>query len=271
MKEIRSGNSAFSDEDKNYTTDGNGCFRVILMRSLGYEQAPKDSFEKMRQAITFAVGHACEDVHEEYHASRGRLLEKEKAGSKEYYPGIPCNCHADFVVTDERMCATWLEEHKSVSSINTWLQVFEEGHPKENNVAQCITNCDILDVEDGRLIYTGTIYSPGGRSTAKSTPDKEWPPIQPYPKMFSVNKDQNGVIYLNGEEYKFNWGHVLTHKRIASECVAKEEVSKIKPASSKACSYCSLRKICQLFDKGNINQDEWKRLAKLEFKERENG
>jgi hypothetical protein len=269
--EIRAGNSAFADETKNFTEDSNGCYRVILMRSMGYEQAPKDSFEKMRQSITFAVGHACEDVHEEYHTSLGRLLEKEKAGSKEYYPGVPCNCHADFVVTDERMSATWLEEHKSVSSINTWLQVFERGSPKANNIAQCLTNCDILDVLDGRLIYTGVIYSPGGRSTAKTTEQKEWPPIQPYAKMFTVNKDDNGVVYLNGEEYEYSWENVLIHKREASRCVAKEEVSKIKPATSKACSYCSLKKICKLFDGGQINQEEWKRLATLEFKERENG
>jgi hypothetical protein len=258
-KTIRIGNSAFASPTDNFTNDPNGCYRIILLRSLGYEQYPATSYDKLRQSLTFALGHANEEAMTTYEEGRGRQVERERIISGELY-GVPYEGHIDLTLDSVQ-----LVELKSVSSINTYVAVFDKGEYKLNNLAQLVSYLYLDKKPVGTLRYTNFIYSPAAEATGTSKKGMSWGNLQPCYKEFLVEIDpQKDVILVDSVEIPYKVSHMLYHKEVSADVIKRSYVHP-EPLKTKVCSFCQLRDICSKFNKKAISEKEWLSLAKVTF------
>ena len=253
MVTFRGGNSAFADSKKNYSHDAGGCYRIILMRHLGYEARPIIDTEIFRQSATFALGHANEEVMEKMLKIP---LEKEKSICKIYNNKHQFEGHIDLY----NPAVNEIYELKSISSINTYVDVFDNNKFKPNNLAQCCAYMQAMNSFRGYLIYTNFIYSPAA-TTTELKESKSWGRIQPCYKKFTVDISDNSTILVDGVDFKYGLQHIIHHQEEALNCMETETVSKIKPMST-ACGFCTLRDLCSGFDKGDIKNKDWIDISK---------
>lgn len=258
-KVIRIGNSAFATETENLTNDANGCYRIILLRSLGYEAQPITPFDRIRQKLTFALGHANEEVMAEDYAEKGHKVERERVIKGEIY-GLSYEGHIDLTVDDLQ-----LVELKGVSSINSYVDIIRDGHYKLNNLAQLVSYLFLEKKQCGVLRYTNFIYSPAAQATGVTKKDMSWDKISPGYRDFLVEIDfDTEQIVVDRVPIPLTLENIRIHKKVSAEVISKELVHST-PLKTKVCSFCMLRDYCSKFNKQLITEKDWLSFAKCVF------
>jgi hypothetical protein len=224
---------------------------------MDYQDVPMTEFDRLRQRITFALGKANEWVVARELEDRGYKVQRERSLSKGIDSETSLEGHTDLTCDD-----ALLYELKSVSSLGVYQKIFIDGEYKTNNLAQLVTYLMLDNKTEGILQYTNFIYSPAVTTDRQS--DKfSVGPISPGYRKFMVTLDPNtSAIWVDNKPTPFTLDHVRAHYRHAAKVVKDQEVSEIRPSTSKACGYCKLYSICTSLKKGDITDAQWLALAK---------
>lgn len=259
MKQIRGGHSAFSKQGENHSCDANGCYRIILLRSMGYK--PKtDNIQ--RQRMTFALGHANEEVVAGLLEDAGYTVEREREIHRTLSPEVEFTGHID--VTASKSGEVALYELKSVSSVNSYIKYIKKGNYKLNNLAQLVAYMLTDEKRLGYLVYSNFIYSPAACevSDKKKTLTK-WDKIEPCIRKYKVEIDYKSIIVDGVAHEEYTTDNIVEHMLRSAQVVVDEEVSRIKPGYE-GCFFCELKQTCERFDSGDIDGEQWKRLVVLD-------
>lgn len=137
--QIRGGNAGLFRNGEYRTDSNNGCPRMIKLRSYGFQAGVEDP----ATLKVFKLGHMFED----WFAVENPGLTREHCVKFNISQKVEFVGHVDFMSDD------YLYELKSVTSKNTYREVFKKGKPKEQNLLQLITYMVALERDKGKLIY----------------------------------------------------------------------------------------------------------------------
>lgn len=257
VKQIRGGHSAFSYQGENHSCDANGCYRIILLRSLGLRTKTDDP---QRQTMTFGLGHANEEVITTLLTKAGIIVEREREIRRNISPEVDFTGHIDITANGNT-----LYELKSVSSIRSYINYIVKGKYKLNNLAQLVAYMITDEKKQGYLVYASYIYAPAGKEVneKKKSGHLTWDRIEPCIRKYKVEIEGKAIM-VDGEAHpKYTIDNVIEHMLRSAQVVVDEEVSRIVPGYA-GCLFCELAQTCTRFNSGEIDADKWKQLVMLD-------
>jgi hypothetical protein len=261
MKYIRGANSAFADNGVNYTSDAAGCYRIILLRSMGYEVEEIEELEPIkgiiqssdiRKDINFTLGYASEQVINKWLIRKKYTIETDVALSKQLTEEVAFKGHSDCIGINPKTHETEVFEYKSISSVNSYLKIIHKSQYKLNNLAQLVAYMIIAGHNTGRLMYVNYIYCP-----EINDPKHKFPKMTPVIKYFTVCAEED-ILVVDDKVSIHKPSQIVTHMLESARVITEEDVSVIKPDKSGSCFFCKLKPICDELDKGQISKDDWK-------------
>lgn len=194
-----------------------------------------------RSQVTFAVGHACEEVFASYHPN----LEREKELTLVVGKDVEVVGHVDFIGGGQ------IHEVKSISSIDKALEYAYKGEPKESNIAQLVAYMVMAEVQEGFLHYIVTCYG-------KKTSDKVKYSIQPSMHSYKIEIENSGLINLNGLPLRWDATWVAAFWSQAAKMLTAPDKDLAKNAprpNSDICLWCKYRDCCAFLEEtGDVNQ-----------------
>lgn len=237
--QIRGGNAAIYRNGE-YRTDTNaGCPRMIKLRSHGFQVGIEDP----ATIKVFKVGH----LFEEWFDKENPGLIKEHCVQFQINPSVEFVGHIDFMNDD------YLYELKSVTSKNTYREVFKKGKPKEQNLLQLITYMVALERDKGKLIY-GSFTKKITYEQFEEIGDDEFEELcetlVPDDTIeFHIHMCENGHFYCNNVELDIHINDITEFWQEASLMILDEDVpSKPVKLSEKnffgPCHFCPAKNIC---------------------------
>lgn len=243
---VRGGNSGVLTSDGLVkASDSGSCLRVIFLRAEGI-QAPVD----FKSQLTFALGYAWENVFSALSDSKKFNLRsqvsigpKEIEGSSVTFTGT-----ADFIL-DFPNGQSIAVDTKSVSSINSYIDLFQKGKVKTNYIAQLATYMDFLNINTGYLAPASFIYAGKAHMTAgtfRETGGK----IEPSMKLIPISID-GSTISVNGEESIFTLEDIKRHRQAAAISIETRTIAPNRPESTSGysvCHFCKFRNACDQYD-----------------------
>lgn len=223
-----------------YRTDTNsGCPRMVKLRSHGFQAAIEDP----STLKVFKVGHLFED----WFASENPGLTREHCVQFQINPSVEFVGHIDFMNED------YLYELKSVTSKNTYREVFKKGKPKDQNLLQLITYMVALERDKGKLIY-GSFTKKITYEQFEEIGDDEFEELcetlVPDDTIeFHIHMCENGHFYCNNVELDIHINDITEFWHEASLMILDEDVPP-KPAKLGEknffgpCHFCPAKNIC---------------------------
>jgi len=241
---VRGGNSGVLKLSGENIADGPGqCFRNITLRAYGISE-PLD----LRAHLTFSVGFAWEGLFERIlRVTPGITDVQVQVPVKEDGP-IPWTGTADFVavMNGEKI----LFDTKSISSLNSYVDVFIDGKVKISYIAQLVRYMHAMDIKQGYLAFANFIYVSKAAVTAgqyrKMGSEKAAPNIN----VIAIDILGDG-IYVDGFVQDFTLSEILEHTEHAQNNLHNEVVEPLRPVSASSfpvCMNCHFRPACDRFE-----------------------
>lgn len=237
--QIRGGNAAIYRNGEIRTDTSSGCPRMFKLRSIGFQPAINDP----RTLKVFKLGQMFED----WYGDNNPQLEKEREVRFEVNDDVEFIGHIDY--SDEE----YLYELKSVTSKNTFREVFKKKKPKMQNVLQLATYMVALERDKGKLIY-GSFTNTLQYDMLEDLDDDKFEDIcdtlKPDATMeFNITISDSGTFSCDGEEIDLHVSDIVEFWEAASQIILDDEVP-VKPEkiNSKSffgpCDFCELKNIC---------------------------
>lgn len=245
-KVVRGGNSGVLGIDGIVkASDSGSCLRVIFLRAEGI-QAPVD----FRSHLTFALGYAWESVFSSLEGSEKFKLRSQIPIGPEPIQGssVPFTGTADFIM-DFPNGQSIAVDTKSVSSINSYIDLFQKGKVKTNYVAQLVTYMEFLKLNTGYLAPASFIYAGKGHMTAGTFRDTGGK-IEPSMKLIPIQLHGSQIV-VNGDPADFNLDDVRRHREAAAFSIETRTISPTRPQSTSGysvCHFCKFKNACDQFE-----------------------
>ncbi len=239
MKQIRGGNAGLFKNGEFRTDSSNGCPRVIKLRAYGFQSGIVEG----STAKVFKVGHLFED----WFAKENPGLVAEHPVKFNVTEDVEFAGHIDFVGEE------FIYELKSVTSKNTYRDVFKKQKPKEQNLLQLMTYMVALERDKGKLIYgsfTKTITYDMFEEIGDDEFEEMCETLKPDDTIeFFVTLDEQGEFHCNGKSIDINVSDICEFWNQASAMIMDEEVpAKPEKLAEKnyfgPCHFCDLKNIC---------------------------
>ena len=209
------------------------CPRKTILRHLKIEE----TVNPKTQAI-FKIGHYFEEYFKTLHPE----LEAETLVTGDGWEG-----HADFTSSDH----VW--ELKSVTSKNTYNQVFKKGLPKEQAVIQLASYMLQLEISTGTLVFGSFCHIATYDKLMKMKLHEIAPLFEnavPEMKEFAVEINEDGGVLLDGVSFMgLHVSELMEFQAQLHELVKNDvlppRVEALKPdAWSDPCKFCKLAMLC---------------------------
>jgi hypothetical protein len=237
--QIRGGNAGVFKNGEFRTDTSNGCPRVIKMRAHGFQAGVVEA----STAKVFKVGH----LFEEWFAHENPGLIAEHPVTFNITEGVDFAGHIDFVGQE------FIYELKSVTSKNTYRDVFKKKKPKDQNLLQLITYMVALERDKGKLIYgsfTKTITYDMFEELGDDEFEEMCETLKPDDTIeYFVEIQPNGEIHCDGKLIDITVTDVCEFWNQAAAMVLDEDVP-AKPGKLNEknyfgpCHFCDLKNIC---------------------------
>lgn len=237
--QIRGGNAGMFRNGEYRTDTHNGCPRTIKLRAFSFQTAIEDP----KTYKVFKIGHLFED----WFAAENPGLIKEHCVQFNVTESVEFIGHIDF------MNDNYLYELKSVTSKNTYREVFKKGKPKEQNLLQLITYMVALERDKGKLIY-GSYVKKMPYEKFEEIGDDEFEElcetIVPDDTIeFYIHMCENGNFYCNDEKIDIHVSDIVEFWNEAATMILDEDVP---PKPEKLvdknyfgpCHFCPAKNIC---------------------------
>lgn len=240
MKQLRGGNAAIYRNGDFLTDSSSGCLRIAKLRSNEFQAAVDDP----RTMKVFKIGHMFEDWFE---TQSKTPLKKEEQVRFEINKNVEFIGHIDYMDDD------FLYELKSVTSKNTFREVFKKNKPKMQNVLQLATYMVALERDKAKLIY-GSFVKTVTYDQLDELGDDEFEEmcdtLKPDQTIeFNIHMCEDGHFYCNNVEIGLHILDITEFWNEAASILIDEEVPP-KPEKLDAksffgpCDYCQLKDIC---------------------------
>lgn len=237
--QIRGGNAAIYRNGEVRTDASSGCPRMFKLRSYQFQPA----ITEPRTLKVFKIGQMFED----WYGDTNPQLEKEREVRFDINEDVEFIGHIDYSDED------FLYELKSVTSKNTFREVFKKQKPKMQNVLQLATYMVALERDKGKLIY-GSFTNTLQYDMLEELDDDKFEEIcdtlKPDATMeFNITISDSGIFSCNGQELDLQVADIVEFWEAAAEIICDEEVP-AKPAQLDPksyfgpCSFCELKNIC---------------------------
>ena len=245
-RQIRGGNASTYRNGEYLTDTSSGCPRLIKLRA--YDFQPSVSDPKTQKI--FKLGHLFEEWYGEKHPE----LDKESEVRFNVTDDVEFIGHIDYSDKD------YLYELKSVTSKNTYREVFRKLKPKIQNVLQLTTYMVALERDKGKLIY-GSFVETVQYDKIDEIDDDEFEEICETIKPdetveFLIEVQEDGKFLCNKEELDLTVTDIVDFWNAAADMICDEEVpakpKKLKPTNYfSPCHFCEMKNICA------IDYDSW--------------
>lgn len=273
-KAVRGGNSGVMNASgKVVTSESGSCLRVALLRSEGI-QGPKD----LRFYLTTTLGLAYETVFKALeHSDKFKLTTQIPVSKAIEGSTVPFHGTKDFELTFHNGYRL-IVDTKSVSSLDSFMALFQEQKVKISYVAQLVSYMEASGVNQAYLVPASFIYVKEARLTAGTQRDlgkvteagKVVHPmtrIQPQITSIPIQIVGDGVL-VQGKKWDFKVSDVLRHRKANAKAQETGEVP-ARPVAPEGdyspCNLCPFRKACDLFDTSyNQTLEEFTTLATYE-------
>lgn len=254
--QLRGGNSGYSINGIPYSNTQQACLRIILLRHHKIEPSIDETSKKV-----FEVGFLNERLH---------ITPNKEADFK---VAVPLTENTTFCGSVDFMTNEGPEEHKSVTSLNTYEEVFTNSFYKMDNLAQLANYMVATKSPKGKLIYTSFIKAINYSDIKKysweeiqekisSTYNKDFPPEV---KVFNVNLDREGRFYVDGKAQNLYIRYIKEFWSLAAEVVENNIVYPTRPKTTKQgspCLFCPFKKACKQWETSPTTTEDFLDLAK---------
>ena len=239
MRQLRGGNAGLFKNGEYRSDTPNGCPRMIKLRAYGFQPAvTEQSTHKV-----FALGH----LFEEWFAKENPGLKCEHEVRFGITDSVEFVGHVDFINDD------FLYELKSVTSKNTFREVFKKQKPKEQNLLQLMTYMVSLERDKGKLIYGSFVKTITYDMFEELSDDKfeeMCETLKPDDTIeFLVTIDEDGEFLCDGKRTDISVSDICEFWNVASEMIMDEDVpAKPEKLGEKnyfgPCHFCEMKNIC---------------------------
>lgn len=240
MKQIRGGNAAIFRNGEFRTDSSSGCVRIAKLRSNDFQAA----IDEPRTLKVFKIGHMFEDWFQ--YQSKTPLKKEEQVK-------FEINKDVEFIGHIDYMDDEFLYELKSVTSKNTYRDVFKKKKPKMQNVLQLATYMVALERDKGKLIY-GSFLKTVSYDQLEELGDDEFEDmcdtLKPDELMeFNIHMCENGHFYCNNVEIGIHILDITEFWNEAAKLIINKDIPpRPEKLDSKSffgpCDYCPLKDIC---------------------------
>ena len=241
---VRGGNSGVYNEHGETVADSpSQCLRMITLRAYGLSEPIS-----LKTQLTFHVGFAWESLFEKLLRASDVVTDLQvQRPIKEGGP-IPWTGTVDFTakINGEDI----LFDTKSISSLNSYTDVFKDNKVKTSYVAQMVRYMYTLKIKKGFLVYASFIYVSKNNVTAgqyrKMGEKSAAPSIQAVSIII-----ENDLILVDGFEWKYDLADVLEHTLQAQNHLHNETVEPLRPISDgdfSPCFSCYFKPVCAKFE-----------------------
>jgi PD-(D/E)XK nuclease superfamily len=237
--QIRGGNAGIFKNGEFRTDTSTGCPRVIKLRAHGFQSGIVEG----STAKVFKVGHLFED----WFAKENPGLKIEHPVTFQITEDVQFAGHIDFVGEE------FIYELKSVTSKNTYRDVFKKKKPKDQNLIQLITYMVALERDKGKLIY-GSFVNTITYDMFEEIGDDEFEemcetltPDDTIEFFITITKD--GDVLCDGKSTDISVTDICEFWNQAAAMVVDEEVP-AKPGKINEknyfgpCHFCDMKNIC---------------------------
>lgn len=237
--QIRGGNAAIYRNGEVRTDTSSGCPRMFKLRSYQFQPA----ITEPRTLKVFKLGQMFED----WYGDTNPQLEKEREVRFDINENVEFIGHIDYSDED------FLYELKSVTSKNTFREVFKKQKPKMQNVLQLTTYMVALERDKGKLIYGSfvkTVTYDQLEELGEDEFEEMCDTLKPDQTIeFNIHMCENGHFYCNNVEIGLHISDITEFWNKAASILIDEEVP-AKPAQLDPksyfgpCNFCELKNIC---------------------------
>ena len=239
MLQLRGGNAGLYKNTEYRTDTSNGCPRIIKLRAHGFQPAITEASTQK----VFKLGH----LFETWFAVENPSLTPEHEVRFSITEDVEFVGHVDFINDD------FIYELKSVTSKNTFRDVFKKKKPKEQNLLQLITYMVALERDKGKLIY-GSFINTITYDKFETLGDDEFEQmcedIKPDDTIeFFITLSSDGQFYCDGNPLDISVSDICEFWDKASQMIMDEEVPD-KPTRLNEknyfgpCHFCDMKNIC---------------------------
>lgn len=241
------------------------CPRMILLRDHGIEEEHQIGTEEwFRREITFAIGKANEEVFEKSLQAKDIPYIREDFLCTNLTPDVEIAGAIDFQVRTKPY------ELKAVSSTRQYEKIFVKGQPKLENVCQILSYMIQLNLTEGVLRYTSTIYhshydiswaevkklARAGEAKLIASMTKEKWKAKPEKRSFKVEIQEDGTVLVDKSEF-CHVSELWDHQALAVSVLEGQTVNEAVPAAGEdgfpPCKLCWWNDVCRGFNVGEIN------------------
>lgn len=237
--EIRGGNAGLYRNGEFRSDTSNGCPRVIKLRAYDFQPAITEA----HTLKVFKVGH----IFEEWFATENPSLQAEQEVCFNIKEDVDFVGHVDFINED------FIYELKSVTSKNTYRDVFRKEKPKAQNLLQLATYMVALERDKGKLIY-GSFIDTITYDQFKELGDDDFEEmcetLKPDDTIeFLITIDEDGEFLCNGERTDIKVQDICAFWEAAADMLIDEDVpAKPEKLNQKnyfgPCHFCEMKNIC---------------------------
>lgn len=254
--QIRGGNSGYAINGIPYSNSQQACLRIILLRHHKIEPPIDDTSKKV-----FEVGF----LNERFHSSPDK--------QPDFKVAVSLTENTSFCGSVDFMTKEGPEEHKSVTSLNTYEEVFTNNFYKMDNLTQLANYMVATKSPKGKLIYTSYTQA----ITYSDIKNYSWEEINqkistiynknnpPEVKVFNVNLDREGRFYVDGKPQNLYIRYIKEFWSLAAEVVENNIVYPTRPKSTKQgspCLFCPFKKACKKWDENPTTTEDFLEAAK---------
>lgn len=241
---VRGGNSGVYTEDGETIADSPGqCLRMVSLRAYGVSEPIS-----LKTQLTFHIGFAWETLFERLlRAGEGVTnVQVQRAVREEGH--IPWTGTADF--TAEINGEEVLFDTKSISSLNSFTDVFHDNKVKVSYVAQMVRYMHALQISKGFLVYANFIYV--GKAHVTAGQYRKMGSKNAAPDILAVGINiKDGQVFVDGFPWAYDVADVLEHTIVAQNHLHNEIVEPLRPISTSdfsPCFSCHFNKACSKFE-----------------------
>jgi hypothetical protein len=219
----------------------NTCLNAIVVRA--WASQPKVT--EHRALVTFAVGTSVEAVVFQWLKDAGKNVKSDVHMEEEITEHVKMSGHADSVEKLEDG-SYLVYEFKTVSSTSVAKKVFKERHYKPDNLAQLVGYMVTAEAEQGKLVYTSTIY------TTEKGRGEEFKVAAGDQAIFDVRITPTGEILVDNEPAPFCVEDVLRFRDVAARVIERQVIGSEPPTGwdgnfFSPCKDCWLQEHCEAF------------------------